>query len=153
MTELQANAEQTYPQSPETLYAILADYQGRHQRILPDAYHDYAVEAGGAGVGTVVRWVLHVGNHRRPYAMQVSEPEAGRVLTEQERESSFRTEWRITPEGKGSRVRLRSVWRQRAHGFPAFFERMFAPRSLAKLHAETLRRLATEAAKADAPVP
>lgn len=142
MARLQAAAEQRVERPPADVYAAITDYRGRHPRALPEAYHGYSVAAGGIGAGTVVRWVLYVGSHRRSYHMQVTEPRPGQVVREQDSNSSFVTEWRVEPEGEGSRVRLTSTWEQRSKGFPALFERLFAPRSLARLHQETLRRLA-----------
>lgn len=145
MTELTARAELEIAQPADALYAIITDYGGRRRRIMPPAYHDYAEEGGSGAAPTAVRWVLHVGNHRRPYEMKISAlPDEQRVV-ERDARSSFKMEWQITPSGGGSRVTLASAWQQRSHGFPALFERLFAPRSLARLHAETLRRLAAEA--------
>lgn len=141
MAQLEAVAERVIGRPPADVYAALADYEQRHRALLPPAYHDYAVERGGQGDGTVVRWTLYVGNHRRPYRMQVSEPQPGRLLVERDADSSMTTQWDVQPEGSGSRVRVTSSWLQRATGFPAFFERTFAPRSLSRLHAEMLRRL------------
>lgn len=146
MAQLRAEAGRTIDRAPDELYAIIADYAGRHRRIMPPAYHDYTVVSGGSGDGTVVRWVLHVGNHRRPYAMRVSQATPPLTLTERDSESSFTTQWLLAADGTASHVRLVSTWEQRSHGFPALFERIFAPRSLARLHAETLRRLEAEAA-------
>ena len=142
MARLQAAAEQRVERPSREVYAAIADYGGQHRRALPEAYHDYTVESGGSGAGTVVSWVLHVGTHQRPYRMQVTEPQPGETLREQDGASSFATEWRVEPEGDASRVRLVSTWEQRSRGVPALFERLFAPRSLARLHQETLRRLA-----------
>lgn len=142
MAQLEARAERVIARPPADVYAALADYEGRHRTIMPAAYHDYTVERGGQGDGTVVRWTLYVGNHRRPYRMQVSEPQPGRLLVERDAESTMSTQWDVQPEGAASRVRVTSSWLQRAKGFPAFFERTFAPRSLSRLHAEMLRRLA-----------
>jgi uncharacterized protein YndB with AHSA1/START domain len=142
MAQLVAAAERVIARPPTEVYAALADYAGRRRAIMPPAYHDYVVESGGSGAGTVVRWTLHVGNHRRPYRMQVSEPQPGRLLVERDADSTMTTQWEVHPEGTGSRVRVSSTWLQRAKGFPAFFERTFAPRSLSRLHGETLRRLA-----------
>jgi len=144
VAQLHAEADLWVAAPPRDIYARLADYRQQHSHVLPSAYHEYTVESGGQGAGTIVSWVLHVGNHRRPYRMQVSEPQAGELLVEQDTNSSFRNEWRVLAEGSGTRVRLSTTWEQRSHGFPAIFERLFAPRSLSRLHQETLRRLAAE---------
>ena len=146
MTKLNARAELEIARPADVLYAIITDYAGRRQRIMPSAYQDYAVDDTTGEPVTVVRWVLHVGNHRRPYEMHVSRRVDERRAVERDMHSSFTTEWQVIPLGNSSRVSLASAWQQRSHGFPAFFERIFAPRSLARLHAETLQRLAAEAA-------
>jgi hypothetical protein len=144
MAQLRAEAEQRFANRADELFAIIADYPGRHRRLMPAAYHDYAATADPAG--TTVHWVLHVGRHRRPYDMQVTTNAGDRTVVERDRHSSFTTEWRVTTAENGSRVRLASTWQQRSTGFPALFERLFAPRSLGRLHAESLRLLAAEAA-------
>ena len=145
MAQLQAQAEREIAGTADDVYRIIADYAGRHRALMPAAYHDYAVEKDDAGTATVVRWTLHVGNHRRPYAMGITYRPQETTILERDQHSSFTTEWRVAAEGSGCRVRLTSTWQQRSHGFPALFERLFAPRSLARLHAETLQRLAAEA--------
>jgi len=146
MAQLHAEAQQHIARPVDELYAIITDYAGRRRQIMPPAFHDYTAEAGGNRAPTVVRWVLHVGRHRRPYEMQVSETPAEYRVVERDRNSSFTTEWHVTNVDDASRVSIASSWQQRSRGFPALFERIFAPRSLARLHAETLRRLAAEAA-------
>ena len=131
MAQLHAEAQQQIDRPVDDLYAIITDYAGRRRRIMPPAYHDFAVEAGAGGAATVVRWVLHVGRHRRPYEMQVTETPADHRLVEHDRGSSFSTEWHVTAVDGASRVAIASSWQQRSRGFPALFQRLFAPRSLA----------------------
>jgi hypothetical protein len=144
MAQLNAKAVLEIAQPADALFAVITDYAGRRRHIMPTAYHDYAVDSGEPV--TKVRWVLHVGNHRRPYEMHVSRGPSERRVVERDIHSSFTTEWQVTSLGDGSRVTLASAWQQRSHGFSAMFERFFAPRSLARLHAETLQRLAAEPA-------
>ena len=145
MAQLHAEAQRLIDRPVDDLYAIITEYAGRRRRIMPPAYHAFAVEPGTGGAATVVSWVLHVGRHRRPYEMQVTETPADHRVVEGDRGSSFRTEWHVTAVDGATRVTMASSWQQRSKGFPALFERLFAPRSLARLHAETLRLLAVEA--------
>jgi hypothetical protein len=145
MGQLQAQAEREIAGNADDVYRLIADYAGRHRALMPAAYHDYAVEKDDAGTATVVRWTLHVGNHRRPYAMGITYRPEETTIIERDQQSSFTTEWRANAAGTGCRVRLTSTWQQRSRGFPALFERLFAPRSLARLHTETLQRLGAEA--------
>ena len=148
MAQLRAQAEREIAGTVDEIYRIIADYPGRHRTLLPAAYHDYMAEVDDAGAATVVRWTLHVGNHRRPYALGITYRPQERAVVEQDQNSSFTTEWRVLADGTNCRVRLTSTWQQRSRGFPALFERVFAPRSLARLHAETLQQLAAQAAGA-----
>jgi hypothetical protein len=72
--------------------------------------------------------------------MQVGEPEPGRVLTESDTGSSLITTWTVTPETGRSRVRIASTW-DGAGGIGGVFERLFAPRVVRGIYADTLERL------------
>ena len=62
------------------------------------------------------------------------------MLTESDTGSSLVTTWTVTPEGRDSRVRIRTRW-QGAGGVGGFFERLFAPRVLRGIYADELERL------------
>jgi uncharacterized protein YndB with AHSA1/START domain len=140
MAEIRVVAERTIAAPTDRVYGYLADYQQHHPRILPPAFSDLRVEAGGVGAGTVITFQITAGGRTRAYRMQVAEPEPGRVLTETDLGSSLVTTFTVTPEGDARRVRIASRW-EGAGGIGGFFERLFAPRVLRRLYADELARL------------
>ena len=125
---------------PETVYGYLADYVQHHPRFLPAAFSEYAVEEGGVGAGTVIRFALTAGGRRRRYTMRVAEPEPGRVLSESDTGSSLVTRFTVSPDGEGSRVRIDTSW-EGAGGVGGFFEKLFAPMAMRRIYDDELRRL------------
>ena len=143
MAQVRAGTSGSLPVSPQRAYEALADYRGTRRDTLPSAYTDYEVEQGGQGEGTVAFWNLHAGRNRvRPVRARVSEPEPGRVLVEQDENSTMMTTYTVRPEGSDrSRVEIETTW-QGASGVGGFFERTFAPRGLQRIYDEFLDNLA-----------
>lgn len=123
----------------ELTYRLIAD-DAHHQRFLPDAFSEFQVLEGGVGAGTRHRFVVAAGGRRRVYTMRVEEPEPGRVITETDEDSSLATVWTVTPAADGCRVRISTSW-DGAGGVGGFFERLFAPRVMARMYADELARL------------
>ena len=140
MAEIYVLAEQPIGAPAERVYEYIADHRQHHPRFLPPNFHDYNVEQGGVGAGTVVRFKSTAARRTREFLMDVAEPEPGRVITESDRNSSIVTTWTVTPEGQRCRVRIETRWRG-ARGIGGFFERLFAPRVLRKIYADELGRL------------
>jgi hypothetical protein len=152
MGEIKVAKEGVVGAPPELVYGLVADMREHHPRFLPPAFSDLVVEEGGVGAGTVYRFKLKVGGRTREAHMRVDEPEPGRVLTESEIDSSLITTWTFSPDADGSRVRIATKW-DGAGGIGGVFERLFAPRMLARLYADELQRLdryARERARATA---
>jgi hypothetical protein len=157
MALIHAAAERMVRGNPENVYALVADYREGRPRILPPAFLDYVVEEGGAGVGTVVRYRLRAGRRERQYRMRVDEARIGAddgALTETDTSSSFATSWALKAAEGGRRtaVQISSRW-EGTGGVGGFFERLFAPTALRRLHVETLDRLASEMAAGTSPGP
>jgi uncharacterized protein YndB with AHSA1/START domain len=140
MGQLRVGAERVIDAPAEEVYRLVADMREHHPRFLPPAFSDFEVESGGVGAGTITRFILTAGGRRRQYRMQVGEPEPGRVLTESDTGSSLVTTWTVTPETARSRVRIASTWNG-AGGIGGAFERLFAPRVVRGIYADTLERL------------
>jgi hypothetical protein len=140
MAEMRVAAERTIAAPAARVYGVIADYQQHHPRILPPAFSDLAIERGGLGAGTVIGFKVKAGGRSRTYRMQVAEPEPGRVLVESDTESSLVTTYTVSPEERGSRVRIETTW-QGAGGFGGMMERLFAPRVMQKLYTDELDRL------------
>ncbi len=124
----------------ELVYGLIADHHEHHPQFLPPAFSDFQVESGGVGAGTVTTFKVTAGGRTRSYRMTVEEPEAGRVMTESDSESSLVTTWTVEPEGGSCRVRISTSW-EGAGGIGGFFERMFAPRVMRGIYADELERL------------
>jgi uncharacterized protein YndB with AHSA1/START domain len=140
MAEIRVMAERQIAAPAEHVYRCIADFRQHHPRWLPPAFSDFQVEQGGYGAGTVSRFRVTAGGRSRDYHMQVTEPVAGRVLTETDMNSSLVTTFMVTPEGAGSRVRIETAW-QGSRGVGGFFERLFAPRAMRGIYADELERL------------
>ncbi|GER82308.1 hypothetical protein KTAU_09460 [Thermogemmatispora aurantia] len=143
MSRIIVQSEKVISGKPEDIYAILADYKGRHPQILPANFQDYRVEQGAQGEGTVVSFRLHAGGRERLYRMRVSEPVRGQTLTESDLNSSLITTWTVTPldDGQRTQVRIATMW-EGGSGLGGFFERLFAPLGLRRIYNQTLASLA-----------
>jgi uncharacterized protein YndB with AHSA1/START domain len=120
-------------------YRLIADDE-HHRRFLPDNFSDFETVEGGRGAGTVHRFELTAGGRTRVYTMRVDEPEPGRVITESDLESSLVTRFTVTPEGDSCRVSIATTW-DGAGGIGGVFERVLAPRVIARIYADELARL------------
>lgn len=123
----------------DRVYGLLADYRVGHPSILPPEFSDFAVEEGGRGAGTVIRYRITLAGRSLPGRARVDEPEPGRVLRETDLATGAATTFTVTPEGDGCRVRFETVWT--TPGLRGWIERLFAPRLLRRIYVEELRRL------------
>src|ERR1039457_6245089 len=53
-------ASSSIPTQPERAYAVIANYQTGHHRILPEQFSGLTVERGGIGAGTIIRFDLRL---------------------------------------------------------------------------------------------
>ena len=144
MGRIQAGASAVIDGRPEEIYDILSDYKTKHPKILPkEHFKDLVVEAGGEGAGTVIRFKTIAAGRERPYRMEISEPEPGRVLVESDKSSNTVTTFTVTPvsEGRQSQVQIITEF-DASPGIAGFFERMLSPRLLKGIYEKELRQLA-----------
>jgi hypothetical protein len=137
MPHVHLAAERTIPAPAQAVYALLADYRQGHPSILPPAFSEFTVLAGGTGAGTHIRLKLRLGGRTQETEGFVAEPEPGRVLTETYPPSNMVTTFTVDPEGDGSRLRIESAWESRP-GISGFFERLLAPRLLKPIYRDEL---------------
>ncbi len=142
MTRHRVAAERTIAAAPSTLYGILRDYRVHHPKILPPDFHNFRIESGGVGAGTVFTVDLKTGGRNRTFRMQVEEPQPGHRLEERDLASSLVTAFFVqpAPTAGGSIVRIETTW-EGAQGIKGIFERLFAPRVMRKLYQDELERL------------
>lgn len=134
-----ASTSKTIAQAPDRVLAALADYETVRPRILPEQYRDYAVVEGGQGSGTVVQWILQA-TSKRSRNMKMSVTVEGMQIVERDANSSLVTTWTVAPSGSGSEVTVLTEW-DGAGGIGGFFEKIFAPRGLNAIQAQTLTNL------------
>ncbi|HEY8597244.1 MAG TPA: SRPBCC family protein [Thermomicrobiales bacterium] len=140
MAKITATAEEAVGASSKVVYRYLADYRQYHPLILPPAFSDFLVEAGGVGAGTIISFKVKLGGKTRVSRQRVDEPQPGRILRERDLEGSTVTTFTVSPDGKNCRVKIETVY-EGANGVAGLIERLLAPRMLAKLYREELARL------------
>lgn len=140
MSTVTAAASRTVAAPTDVVYRCIADYRAHHPHFLPPAFSGFEVEDGGVGEGTIVRFQVTAGGRTRPYRMQVSEPEPGRVLRETDTTSSLVTTFEVRPSGESSQVHVETTWNG-AGGIGGFFEKRFAPGAMRRLYDDMLARL------------
>jgi uncharacterized protein YndB with AHSA1/START domain len=147
MAQVEATTERIVAADAETVFDALAEYSGTRAKVMPEQFSEYEVREGGDGEGTLVHWKLQATSKRvRDCLLEVSEPTDGE-LVEKDRNSSMVTTWRVTPAGEGrSRVVVTSVW-DGTGGIGGFFERIFAPKGLARIYDGLLEKLAAQVEK------
>lgn len=141
MPQVTARTSRTIAAAPQDVLAAISDYREVRPRILTEHYRDYRVEEGGQGAGTVAHWILQATSKRqRDQTVDVDADPAG--VVERDRNSSMVTTWTVEPAGEGrSTVALDTRWNG-ATGVGGFFERLFAPRGLQRIHDGVLANLA-----------
>ena len=146
MAEVSSSSSTTVATSPERALAAVSDYRDVRPRILTEDYHDYRLVSGGQGEGTVATWTLRA-TKSRSRSFEVTVSVQGSAVTETDADSSLVTRWHVEPDpsGAGTQVTITSTW-QGAGGVGGFFERLFAPRGMARIHSGVLANLARELA-------
>lgn len=128
-------------------YDVLADYRVGHCLILPArVFTHLAVEEGGRGEGTVIRFGMRAFGKETETRALISEPEPGSVLVERDTGGSdLVTTFTVEPRaGDTAAVTIDTRWTPRGAG--ALFERLLAPPFLRRLYIEELENLEKVAA-------
>ncbi len=138
------SASATIPAPPRFVYSIIANYQDEHPRILPSQFSNLAVEKGGIGAGTVIRFNLRVFGRKQSFRAAITEPEPGRVLVETDLDTNgavttFTVESGTTP-GQ-SRVTISTELTVRG-GLLGKIERFLSTRLLHPIYVRELELLA-----------
>jgi hypothetical protein len=131
---------------PDRVYGIIADYRTGHPNILPKAFRNFAVEQGGIGAGTIVRFDVHAYGTATKCRAIVTEPEPGRVLVERNVEpTESTTTFTVLPGANGGTDVTFVTEAQSRGGIAGAIERWMSMRFLKKLYAEELQLLAKSA--------
>jgi hypothetical protein len=70
------------PARTDRVYALIANYNDGHPRILPKEFTNLIVEDGGIGAGTVIRFEMSMFGRKRMFRAAITEPQPGEVLVE-----------------------------------------------------------------------
>lgn len=124
------------------VYNFLADYVNHHSKILPRKYFDgIAIEQGGYGEGTHLRYDVKAYGARHTFHSVVHEPEPGYTMLELEVESGAYTVYSVQDLGeRGSKVTI-SARPQTGEGLLSAIESVLVRRLLQNVFAERLRLL------------
>ena len=136
------SAERVVDAPADVVYHLIADYRQHHRHgpegFLPLAFTELAVEQGGVGAGTRIRFAMTTAGRSRTTTATVTEPVPGRVLVETG--PGVQTTFTVEPAaGERARVRFETVLE--AGGLEGLLARLFAPRLLAPLYADEMARL------------
>jgi len=135
-------------------YRLIADYQGGHQRILPDKYFgNLRATKGGYGDGTEIAFEMYPFGMKRATQQsraRVTEPEPGRVLVETDLDRGFVTTFTVDAVGPSS-ARVEFVTSvPRKPGILGAIEKSVTTRFLSTVYDAELKqldRVASEIAK------
>ncbi|MEO7272731.1 MAG: hypothetical protein ABIX28_06970 [Vicinamibacterales bacterium] len=90
---------------PQPIHAVIADYHDGHRRIVPPRVFTWlAVEKGGMGAGTEIRFAMRVMGSTRVSRGIVTEPDPGRTIVETYPETGIVTTFLIEPAGANDSV-------------------------------------------------
>ncbi len=143
MSEYQVEVSEVVDAQPERVYAIIADYKAGHPSILPQPYFkEMVVREGGFGSGTRATVRMEVFGASFEYDMQVTEPDPGHVLMEEDQAAGVQTTFTLEPVAAGSqtRVTIRTVTRTAA-GVRGVVEKLINPPVTRKIYREELQQL------------
>ncbi len=147
MAAIRVVASNIVDAKPADVYALLADYENGHPRILPRRwFQGLAIERGGVGAGTLIRFQVRLFGVTRSVRAVITEPVRGRVLVETDIDTGAVTTFTLEPLDGGERtsVTITTEWTPR--GVTALPDRLFGPGLLQRIYREELRNLACEMA-------
>ena len=147
MSMLIAQADATVDAPAGLVLEIIRDFEGHHRRILPKAFSDFRVLAGGTGAGTVTSFTTTLGGRKVHGQTVVTEPAAG-VVREDVVGLDTATTFRVQERGNHAFVTIRTTWTP-AGGVNGFLERKLAPRMLRDVYRDELALLQAYARELD----
>jgi len=144
MNEIFTEVSAMIDETPEKVYAVLADYREGHPRILPKKYFtDISVERGGNGEGTIVNVSMSVMGVEQKFHFEISEPAPGRILVETDEAAGVVTTFKVEPSDGGRRSLVTIVTRAKASkGIKGKIERLVNPLITRHIYKIELKQLA-----------
>lgn len=138
------SASATIPARRERVYSLIANYRDGHPRILPKQFTSLAVEQGGVGAGTIIRFQMRLFGKKQTFRAAITEPEPGRVLVETDLDANGAvTTFTVNPGGApaDSYVTISTELRVRS-GFLGNVEKTLATLLLRPIYIRELENLA-----------
>jgi len=132
------------------VYAILADYNRHHPRVVPPEYFkSLEVEEGGVGAGTRIYVTMRVMGNKIAFRHNVSEPEPGRVLVESDAEGGSETRFTVDSENSGSAcvLTISTDFTTSRSGILGRIERYLTVRTLGRIYKKELSLIASYASE------
>jgi hypothetical protein len=130
---------------PAAAYNVFRDYNVGHQAVLPrPEFESMIVEKGGVGEGTIIYLTTRMFGQVRHMRQVVSEPEPGRILKEQDVDSTLFTHFIVDPldDGRRSVVTIRTEF-PAPGGLAGLFMRLMLPPMMRGLYKRELENLAS----------
>ena len=142
MRSITITVSETVPANIETVYSVIADYQIRHQAILPrPAFQEMKVLEGGFGSGTCLHVHVRIWGQSYFYEQIVEEPIMGRILIEREINTGQTTTFTLQAlAGNQTQVTITSV-NPLSTGFRGYLERISQPSIIGNLFKKELQNL------------
>lgn len=144
MNEYKVEVSKVIDAPASHLYAIVSDYNDGHQAILPKPYFTKMdVLAGGVGAGTKIEVHMAVMGQTVVYNMEVTEPEPGHILAEEDKIVNTYTTFTFDPVNNGAQTKVTIATRaQTSGGFKGWMEKMMNPPIARKIYHAELENLA-----------
>lgn len=144
MSQYQATATKIINAPTDRVYAIISDYVEGHPSILPARYvTGMTVTEGGQGEGTSAIIEMKVLGTSMVFHVDVTEPEPGRVLVEEDKSSGAVTTFTFLPVNGGEQTRVTiSTEGRNSPGLRGLVERVLTPAILRRVYREELDQLA-----------
>ena len=132
------------PVAASRAYAIIADYESGHPNILTPEFTTFAVERGGIGAGTVIRFEMMIFGRKRIMRAIITEPEPGRVLVETGLDAQpVVTTFIVDPDSDPEQCHVTFTTELPVRdGFLGLLEGYFGARYLRPIYTRELRKLA-----------
>jgi len=132
---------------PAVIHGVIADYRDGHRQIVPPkAFLWLAVDKGGIGAGTEIRFAMRVLGKVRVSRGLVTEPEPGRTIVETYPDTGDVTTFTVDPRRNGAAALVTIATDLHVpDGIMGRIQGYLAERVLRPLYDEELERLAGEA--------
>jgi hypothetical protein len=149
MAQHTISASALIPAPPDQVYTIIADYRDGHPHILPKPYFvSLAVEQGGVGAGTVIRFQMRLMGRIQTFRAAITEPEPGQVLLETDIQTGAATSFAVEPRDDAQHAAVTITTTTTVREGPlGRLEAWLATRLLRPIYVQELAQLADVAAQ------